>query len=371
MAKGSIWQRPVPLVEDPSPTPSFLNDKAWECFWHPVCTLKELEASDTGRGQRLQVKLLGKKLVVARSGSGTLIVLRDRCSHRSASLSLGWVEGDCVRCPYHGLVFDKAGQCVEVPSQPGEPIPGSLHNIAYDAEVAYDLVWVRLRKDVATEIPVCPPFNDPKYHCVLGPSYTWKTHAARRVENFTDLLHFPFIHPNTLGNREVTTFPRPDIHIEKGGLIKFRYTPLESGRFGSGRRGGLSPVAFTDYTLQLPFGVHVDLNFQNGEHNYLWIFASPIDRHHCRSFWFTCRTDDHDGADEHYIEFQEVILEEDVDVVESCDPEDIPFPKGEVALGADKLHTVYRRSLYQAVKAVDQGPEALAEFMAREQAEVN
>ncbi|MBV9386391.1 MAG: Rieske (2Fe-2S) protein [Chroococcidiopsidaceae cyanobacterium CP_BM_ER_R8_30] len=30
---------------------------------------------------------------------------QDICPHRGASLALGWVEGDTLVCPYHGLAF--------------------------------------------------------------------------------------------------------------------------------------------------------------------------------------------------------------------------------------------------------------------------
>ena len=41
-----------------------------------------------------------------------------RCAHRRTQLSVGWVEGDCLRCFYHGWKYDGSGQCVEQPAEP-------------------------------------------------------------------------------------------------------------------------------------------------------------------------------------------------------------------------------------------------------------
>jgi len=53
-----------------------------------------------------------------------LCSLKDRCCHRGAPLSLGRLEGDCVRCMYHGLKFDPAGKCIQIPGQ--DNIPAKL-----------------------------------------------------------------------------------------------------------------------------------------------------------------------------------------------------------------------------------------------------
>ena len=37
------------------------------------------------------------------------------CAHRGTQLSVGWVEGENVRCRYHGWMYDGTGQCVEQP----------------------------------------------------------------------------------------------------------------------------------------------------------------------------------------------------------------------------------------------------------------
>ena len=53
--------------------------------------------------------------------SGRVVAMEDRCCHRGAPLSMGRLEGDCVRCMYHGLKFDPTGKCVQIPGQDNIP----------------------------------------------------------------------------------------------------------------------------------------------------------------------------------------------------------------------------------------------------------
>ena len=59
--------------------------------------------------------VLGEAILLYRTASGEITALRDRCCHRLAPLSKGRKEGDCVRCGYHGLLFDATGRCIEIP----------------------------------------------------------------------------------------------------------------------------------------------------------------------------------------------------------------------------------------------------------------
>lgn len=57
----------------------------------------------------------------------------------------------------------------------------------------------------------------------------------------------------------------------------------------------------------------------------LWMTASPIDLETCRCFWFMARTDDLDGSDDPHIEFQRIVLAQDLPVVTNQVPRWLPL----------------------------------------------
>jgi vanillate monooxygenase len=59
--------------------------------------------------------ICGEPIVFYRKFDRTVVGLRDACPHRLLPLSLGIKEGDNIRCRYHGLLINSAGQAVEMP----------------------------------------------------------------------------------------------------------------------------------------------------------------------------------------------------------------------------------------------------------------
>jgi phenylpropionate dioxygenase-like ring-hydroxylating dioxygenase large terminal subunit len=196
-------------------------DAALAWFWHPVCRVDELAASPSGV---LGVRLLGRALVVADLGDETLACLEDRCLHRSTRLSVGWVDHGAIRCAYHGWRWAGDGRCVEIPSMPGRAITAQARQASFEIERRYDLVWVRLRSGAGTTIPACPGWDDPTMKVLSGDPYTWPVAAARRLENFTDLSHFAWVHDGSLGRRDEPVPPVPDVRRHDGEL-RFEYLP--------------------------------------------------------------------------------------------------------------------------------------------------
>src|SRR5947208_3229396 len=97
----------------------------------------------------------------------------------------------------------------ELASTPDGPLPVGRCAETFAAALAYDLVWVRLDAGAATTIPANPAWDEPAMHVVAGKPYTWPTSALRRVENFVDLAHFPWVHDGTLGRRDEPVPPSP------------------------------------------------------------------------------------------------------------------------------------------------------------------
>lgn len=103
--------------------------------------------------QMKRVTLGGATYVIFRGESGRLYCLADKCCHKGASIAAagsgGKVEGDCVRCPYHGLLFDGSGACVEVPSlQKDKRISPALKQDHFPVIETAGLIWLKPTSEI-------------------------------------------------------------------------------------------------------------------------------------------------------------------------------------------------------------------------------
>ena len=82
--------------------------------------IKAAELKDIPPGKMYRAELQGKVILLA-NVSGTIYAVDDMCSHEDASLYLGALKGDCVKCSLHGSRFDlKTGEPLDEPAD--EPI---------------------------------------------------------------------------------------------------------------------------------------------------------------------------------------------------------------------------------------------------------
>lgn len=329
---------------------------ALEYFWHPVATEEELGTS----GGPMPVRLLGRELVVARLGPESFAALDDRCPHRSTRLSVGTVYCGTIRCAYHGWRWADDGRCVEIPSAPGTPVPSRFRQRAYEAQAKHGLVWVRLRPGAPTTVPPHPARTDPEMRVVDGAPYIWPTSAPRRVENFVDLAHFAWVHDGTLGVRDHPV--PPDVHLERhDGELRFEFVPPALPDAGETALLGHS-------AYRMPMPLTVDIEFctggRGGGRRHLWMTASPLDEHTCRSFWSVARNDELDLPDAEFIAFQDRVLAEDQPVVCNQRPPEVPLdPREELSVRADRVSLEYRRWLAELALAGRHGPEAVAQAL--------
>jgi len=91
-------------------------------------------------GKLLARTLLEEPVLLYRGESGRVVALDNRCCHRGAKLSNGRLEGDDVRCMYHGLKFDPGGKCIQIPGQ--ENIPKGLGVRSYPVVEKQHIVWI-------------------------------------------------------------------------------------------------------------------------------------------------------------------------------------------------------------------------------------
>jgi nitrite reductase/ring-hydroxylating ferredoxin subunit len=321
-------------------------------FWHPVCTLKQLEQNSPEGNGPFAATLLDEDIVIARLGD-ELVALRDQCAHRLAKLSVGLVVGGKLQCPYHGWQYEAAGNCVHIPACPDEKIPARAVTEKYDCAVKYNLVWVRLdRSWDCTEIPYCSAWENPEYKRVIVPDpYSWDSSAERRWENFTDFSHFPFVHPGTLYDPAYKEPEIVDIDRE-GGELRFK---LEPGREMIDNLPPDSPLGSFSYRAAMPYTINLEIHlYQNDKPFLLWTTSSPVSENICRNFMVIAHTDT-DAPDDQPVGFQKIVLAEDQPVIES-QPGSLYI--GEMSLPTDKISNQYRRWLRELSEAAVSGEEA-------------
>jgi phenylpropionate dioxygenase-like ring-hydroxylating dioxygenase large terminal subunit len=179
-------------------------------------------------GAMLARKLLGESIIFFRAENGRVAALRDRCSHRFAPLSLGRREGDCVRCMYHGLVFDADGNCVEEPGRKGVSPNTSVRS--YPTVARYKQVWIWMGDPERADpdlIPDCHYQDDPAWASV--PAYIhYKADYRLILDNLLDFSHLTFVHENTLGGSASIAEIRPKVEQVDDGVRLTRWYPEEA-----------------------------------------------------------------------------------------------------------------------------------------------
>ncbi|MBL4849176.1 MAG: aromatic ring-hydroxylating dioxygenase subunit alpha [Planctomycetes bacterium] len=159
-------------------------------YWYVACQSGALKNRPLGR------QIMDEALVLYRDRSGKPRCFRDRCLHRNTMLSEGTLENDCLRCPYHGWVYDEAGQVIKIPSARKEsPLPKKTLQTFPTREVD-GLVWVYMGE--ADEAEATANFRFPHYDEQGWETYYMETmfenDVTNCVENFMDVPHTVFVH---------------------------------------------------------------------------------------------------------------------------------------------------------------------------------
>ena len=205
--------------------------------WYALCQSAELAA-----GEVRPLRYFGRELVAFRGDDGAARVFAAHCPHLGAHLGYGGrVEGEGIRCPFHGWRFDGAGCLVEVPllgkapppvraqSYPVRECNGFVHAWVHEAGAApsYDVLHYREDESAWTPWRVN--------------AYRVRVHVQDMTENILDRSHFWSVHdmqPPESGRFEVS-FDGPrmvvdqDIEVtavsERGVAIRSRSTNCGPG----------------------------------------------------------------------------------------------------------------------------------------------
>jgi 5,5'-dehydrodivanillate O-demethylase oxygenase subunit len=158
-------------------------------FWQPVCVAAELKL-----GRAKPLRIMSENFTVYREESGVPHVVAPRCPHRGTLLSTGWVEGDSLRCFYHGWKYGPSGQCVEAPAE-REGSEKSVRIRSYPTKEYLGLIFAYLGDG---EPPVFPRYMDIEGPGILeSKQYFRDCNYFNNIENQADPVHVAFVHRNS------------------------------------------------------------------------------------------------------------------------------------------------------------------------------
>jgi phenylpropionate dioxygenase-like ring-hydroxylating dioxygenase large terminal subunit len=316
-------------------------------FWHPVAF-----SSDVTEDKPVQGEIMGERLVVCRL-DGKVTVLRDLCRHRGASLALGYIDGDCIRCSYHGWSYDSTGRVQDIPARP--ELSGKLQVSVerYPAAESGGLIWACLDPEPKFSLPEFPVLEEESYSHLFYDSYEWKCSMARRLENYFDFSHFAFVHDGILGDSEDAEIADYDVkrvgsevRINAGPFIEFTDNVKNEALAGS---VGATYEAWKRYRVFMPNTMLLHSSAgPSGEDYVLFVAVAPLAPKVVRCFTIQSRNYALD-KDQEFRDLQAVILGQDQPVVESQRPEELPDDlSAEMHVrGADAGTLEYRRWLIE------------------------
>lgn len=174
--------------------------------WYAVALGSTLKAD-----RPLAVQLHGERFALWRDQAGQVSAVRDRCPHKGASLSAGFVKDGKISCGYHGWCFGRDGHCTAIPAQhTGEPMPHRAHTHAVPCREGFGFLWIWWARDSSSSFPAedtlpalpqigpIPEPGDSSWRNLEGET-EWKANWIRVLEAFMDLTHAPFVHAGTFG----------------------------------------------------------------------------------------------------------------------------------------------------------------------------
>lgn len=258
--------RPVHLevVPNASATKSRIPLPPSPRSWYMIARSCELAAGDVRA-----LQYFGQDLVLYRSSDGSPRLLDAYCPHLGAHLGHGGcVEGDTIRCPFHGWKFDSTGQCVAIPYAKKIPPTAKVRSwpIREKNGIVYAFYDPKGQKPAAEwEPPDVPQLQDEAWVPAHWCDHKIRSHVQEIAENLADVAHINVIHELEIGAMEA----QPD-------GINFKVTtPVKSDGARMGMPGFEIPFRFRSqlYGLGLSTVRLEEMMFES----IVFTTATPID----------------------------------------------------------------------------------------------
>lgn len=177
---------------DPTPTGAFShpgarpfgNPAVVSRSWFPILRSRQLAAGSVRR-----VELAGRGLAAYRDHAGVAHVLDARCPHLGADLSHGRVDGEGLRCAFHGWCFGADGDCRDAPRH---AVPPDRRTRAYPIVERWGFIWLFNGPEPLFPLPDNPAGE--RSWAVRLPPQRIRCHPHLVLSNGLDVAHYEQLH---------------------------------------------------------------------------------------------------------------------------------------------------------------------------------
>ena len=159
--------------------------------WHCLGLSKSFDSTPT------RVEAFGRRLAVFRSESGQAHAIDAGCPHMGGDLSLGEVDGELLRCPYHKWGWKGDGYCGDIPYAKRIPPSARIRSWPICEENHLLFVWNDPEGLEPTDDVIVPRepecFDDSWTDWVLEENLI-DINCRELIDNMADLAHFDYVH---------------------------------------------------------------------------------------------------------------------------------------------------------------------------------
>ncbi len=186
-----------------------------------------LPSAKLARGDKRELQIFGDTLLLYRSNAGFVHCVQAYCPHMGAHLKEGNIEGEDIRCGFHGWKFSGDGACMDIPCSSVHLKSSSIAKIKnYHVQEKFGMIWI-YSNPTAVDTPPLPSFNDLEGHDVtvhVDVSERRNCHPTLILGGGVDEEHFLFVHRKTTAASGPLNFSYTDlspsvIHFENIATI--------------------------------------------------------------------------------------------------------------------------------------------------------
>lgn len=155
----------------------------------------------------LALRYFGEDMVVYRGASGRVMLVEAYCPHMGTHLAHNntsyvvqdgaHLEGDSIRCPYHGWRFGPDGQCDDIPYSPGQ-IPKAACLKTWSVVERAGVIWMWHDEEGGTpefDLPSFAEWDNPQWvNWVIDDMGELPCHPVEIVDNICDKGHLEPVH---------------------------------------------------------------------------------------------------------------------------------------------------------------------------------